>query len=329
MTSCRYPRKLVLQRRISYPHHRSGWGYAMASLDPLLVEDGQECVLLDSIVEDTFYGRIAEAEAAGEIPYRRPWVAFVHAPPDLPAWQDPGKSLRRISQLSVWKDSLPYCRGLLTLSAWLGDQVRQLADVPVLHLKHPTEIPDRKFSFPRFLANPNRRVIQVGWWLRHLCSIGELPVRGLQRTLLQPHLLANGLARFERVIEGERRSRGFPPVAEWGVDVLGWQPNQAYDQLLSENIVFLHLRAASACNTLIECIVRHTPVLVNPLSPVIEYLGERYPFYFQTLDEAAAKAEDFDLLRQAHEYLAALPKEPLTGEMFCRTLAESDFYRGL
>jgi hypothetical protein len=69
--------------------------------------------------------------------------------------------------------------------------------------------------------------------------------------------------------------------------------------------------------------------LVNPLAPVVEYLGEGYPFYFETLAEAAAKADDMDQVRQAHEYLAALPADSLYAETFCRTLAESDLYRGL
>lgn len=329
MTGGDYPRKLVLGRRFSYPHHRSGWDYAMASLEPLLLADGCEGILLDSIVETTFYHRLEQATAAGEIPYRRPWVGFLHAPLDLPAWQDPGKSLRRISQLPAWKDSLPYCRGLVALSEWLAGQAGQLVDVPVMHLKHPTEIPETKFSMARFLANPNRRVIQVGWWLRHLCSIGELPVRSLRRTMIEPFESAKDVVRFERVLEADRLSCGFPPVAEWGVDVLPHQPNRIYDQLLARNIVFLHLRAASACNALIECIARHTPVLVNPLAPVVEYLGEGYPFYFETLAEAAAKADDMDQVRQAHEYLAALPADSLYAETFCRTLAESDLYRGL
>ena len=147
--------------------------------------------------------------------------------------------------------------------------------------------------------------------------------------MIKPLLLATDLARFEHTLEKERLSRGLPPVAEWDLDILPRQPNEIYDQLLSENLVFLHLHTASASNAVIECIVRHTPVLVNPVPSLVEYLGESYPFYFRTLEEAAAKAEDSNQVRQAHEYLAALPKESLTGEYFCLSLAESDFYRNL
>ncbi|HSW50055.1 MAG TPA: hypothetical protein VLH09_07770 [Bryobacteraceae bacterium] len=328
MTAAPYPRKLVLQRRISYPHQRSGWSYALSSLEPLLSPDG-EGVLLDSMIEKNFCRRLAEARAGGEIPYHRPWVGFVHVPPNMPSWLDTGKSLRNISRLPAWRESLPHCKGFLVLSGWLKDQIRQLVDVPILSLKHPTEFPELKFSFERYMNNPCRRVIQVGWWLRRLCSISELPVRTLRRTMIVPHELPGDQARFAQALEGERLERGLPPPAGWDVEVLPRQPDDAYDQLLSQNLVFLHLHSASVSNAVIECIVRHTPVLVNPVPSLVEYLGESYPFYFQTLEEAASKAEDPEQVRQAHEYLSALPKESLTGEYFCRSLAESDFYRSL
>ncbi|MFB3777563.1 MAG: hypothetical protein ACE141_08120 [Bryobacteraceae bacterium] len=281
------------------------------------------------MIEQNFCRRRAEAEASGEIPYLRPWVGFVHVPLEIPAWLETGKSFRHISRLPVWRDSLPHCRGLLVLSEWLRDQVHQLATVPILSLKHPTQIPELKFTFEMYLHNPCRRVIQVGWWLRRLCSISELPVRTLRRTMIVPHELPRDVARFDAALQGERLERGLLAPTEWDVDILPRQPEEAYDQLLSQNLVFLHLHTASVSNAVIECIVRHTPVLVNPVPSLVEYLGESYPFYFRTLEEAAAKAEDPEQVRQAHEYLADLPKESLTGEYFCRSLAESDFYRGL
>ena len=59
-----------------------------------------------------------------------------------------------------------------------------------------------------------------------------------------------------------------------GYDVIGdyrvidWVDNQRYDKLLSRNLVFLDLYAASASNVVIECMRRNTPLLVNPLPAV-------------------------------------------------------------
>ena len=56
--------------------------------------------------------------------------------------------------------------------------------------------------------------------------------------------------------------------------------NNDYDVLLSQNIVFLDLYDTSANNAVIECIARGTPLLINRHPATIEYLGEKYPFYF-------------------------------------------------
>ncbi|MGQ9633529.1 MAG: hypothetical protein ACUVXB_04725 [Bryobacteraceae bacterium] len=71
-----------------------------------------------------------------------------------------------------------------------------------------------------------------------------------------------------------------------------------------------------------ECIVRRTPLLVNPLPAVPEYLGADYACYFSTLEEAAIKASDPELVLAAHRYLANKDQTDLSGETFCRGLAE-------
>ena len=65
--------------------------------------------------------------------------------------------------------------------------------------------------------------------------------------------------------------------------------NNDYDVLLSQNIVFLDLYDTSANNAVIECIARGTPLLINRHPATIEYLGEKYPFYFDSLKEANEK----------------------------------------
>jgi hypothetical protein len=79
--------------------------------------------------------------------------------------------------------------------------------------------------------------------------------------------------------------------------------NEAYDCLLSENVCFLYLYDSSANNAIIECIARHTPLLINKHPAVVEYLGEEYPFYYDTFEEAEKKIHDFDLIKATHEFM--------------------------
>jgi hypothetical protein len=42
-------------------------------------------------------------------------------------------------------------------------------------------------------------------------------------------------------------------------------------------------------STKVECIIRGTPVIVNKIGGVSEYLGDNYPLYFNSLDEVPRK----------------------------------------
>jgi hypothetical protein len=125
------------------------------------------------------------------------------------------------------------------------------------------------------------------------------------------------------------RERITPAVLE-SVVALDFVSNRRYDRLLSENIVFLDLIDASANNAIIECIARNTPLLVNPIPPVIEYLGENYPFFYNSLEEAARKAENLDLVLETHRYLEKHPlKEKLSGACFRESFINSSIYTSL
>ena len=76
-----------------------------------------------------------------------------------------------------------------------------------------------------------------------------------------------------------------------------------YDRLLSENVVFINLVDASAVNTVIECIVRRTPLIVNRLPAVEEYLGRDYPLFYNTLAQAQDLLNNLDALKAGHTYL--------------------------
>jgi len=53
---------------------------------------------------------------------------------------------------------------------------------------------------------------------------------------------------------------------------------------------------------------------------VVEYLGVDYPLYFLTLEEAARKALDMGLIRDAHQYLKGCEtRGKLSAEYFRRS----------
>ncbi|MCP5117618.1 MAG: hypothetical protein GY953_42890 [bacterium] len=175
--------KFSLLEEVDYPHHRSGWKCSMAALKPLLRANG-DGTLLDPSIERHFGRWLARSRRAGLLPYRGPWVGFVHCPPRIPAWHSYRYSPSYYFRLKTWQTGLPLCRGLITLSDWMADWLRRRVSVPVLSVKHPTETPPVTFDLDRFQSHG--RVIQIGWAFRRLCSVYYLPLRRLRKALLLP-----------------------------------------------------------------------------------------------------------------------------------------------
>lgn len=307
---------LNLAFQSNYGNHRSGWQYALNCLKSLHHEQG---IILDGFIEYKFSLPLNSNSTA----YQEPWIGFTHHPLNIPHWWD-NHSLEDILKMPTWQESIRHCRGLFCLSEYQQAYWLQKLDLPIVKLFHPTETPEIKFSLTKFLHNPQPKVVQVGWYLRKLHSIHYLPVKKIRKAMLyvnQPYVSEKFAA--------EKREFGLKPSYQ-NLEIIQRLSNDEYDHLLSENIVYMELYDNTANNAIIECIVRNTPVLVNPLPAVIEYLGIDYPFYFQNRREAASKAENFDLIASTHNYLKSTPiKAKLTPEYFLKSFVESEIYRQL
>jgi hypothetical protein len=102
------------------------------------------------------------------------------------------------------------------------------------------------------------------------------------------------------------------------VHVIDFITDDDFDILLSENIVFLNLVDASASNTVIECIVRSTPLIINRLPALEEALGHDYPGFYSSLFEAAAKIIDMNHILLIHEYMKRIDKTKYHLEYFIK-----------
>ena len=91
-------------------------------------------------------------------------------------------------------------------------------------------------------------------------------------------------------------------------------------------MVYLDFYDVAACNTIIECIMMHTPVLTRRLPGTVEYLGEHYPLFFDSIEEASCKLQNKELVIQAHYYLKGVDKERFRIEKFLTDLVKSEIY---
>jgi hypothetical protein len=110
-------------------------------------------------------------------------------------------------------------------------------------------------------------------------------------------------------------------LQESQVNVISYLNNDDFDTLLSQNVVFLQLKDASAVNTLIECIIRNTPIIVNPLPAVVEYLGPDYPYYYDQTNAFQVNQSNYNLfsirtIQQTYNYLNRMDKTKFQMETF-------------
>jgi len=352
-----HPRgKLRFRTLYDRGHHRSGWRDALAALHPLHHADG---VLFDDFLEVPFAyehprGGIRDgaailgalrggpwesrltSEELRVVPFREPWIGFMHNPPGMPDWFHGDASPQAIFAKRVWQASLPFCRGLFVLSEYHARWLRQQVTAPVSALVHPTAKPTRRFDVDRFLANPDKRIVQVGWWLRRLASIHRLALDadnrlGYRKLRLVPDFAPGADAHLRELLARECAANGYVVDPDRGdVESRSHLPDDAYDALLADNVVFVDLIDASANNTVVECLARGTPLLVNRLPAVEEYLGADYPLYFADLGEAAAFAQDVGRLRAAHDHLLGSPMQArIEPERFRHDLEASEVYQRL
>ncbi|HLP48811.1 MAG TPA: glycosyltransferase, partial [Candidatus Kapabacteria bacterium] len=319
----RFEKKINLgdQLEANYGRHRSGLKYGLSYLTNLHNPNG---IVFDAFIERTFCWH-----PGGIKPHTKPWIGFIHVPPHVPAWFISGQANEKIFKTKAWQESLSLCRGLFVFSNYHKVNLEKKLDIPVNNLLFPTEIPNIQWTWDKFQANQEKKIIQVGWWLRKLHAIYQLPQTRYTKIFLNvEHECVPTLMQIEKNIlmkEGTFHEGMYETV-----ETIRFLPDNEYDRLLCENIVFIYLYDASANNTVTECIARNTPILINPIEPVKEYLGEDYPFYYHSLAEAAEKAQDLDLVLKTHRFLVNHPvKKKLTGAYFRQSFVNSQIYKSL
>lgn len=284
--------------------HRSGWRHVMDQLKTFHSANG---ILLDDFVERSFqhsYNRQI---------WREPWVGIFHHPPDLPEWLDPTALPEDILRTPEFRESQPYLRGAIALSHKLGRWLEARLTCPVCVLKHPTEVPELRFSIDAFRAQAQHPLIQVGWYGRNQWAIYQLHAPDSFRKI---HLLQDRPWVHDAIARTETLSPFRNRPLHGHVEVITEVDNREYDDLLSRSVVFNEYWDLSASNTIIEAIARGTPLVVNRLDATEEYLGSDYPLLYSDIDEVHALLADEGRVAAAAEYLAHLDKTWLDVERF-------------
>lgn len=338
-------------------YHRSGWAYAIGGLMNI---DGHSLdrhprLLLDTYVDRSFHWGLDTLCEIGILPYKQPWLGFVHHTFDE---THSTYNCQEMFKNPVFLESLKSCKGLISLTCYLAGQLKKalenagFAKVSVNVVYHPMEFVQNMFTMDRFLKNKDKKVVQIGAWLRNPYGIYDLPLykewknpMGFRKCALKgkdmnqyfkPNTLFNDIeALLIREYNTEYKNDNEESIGrvcrdsmcrpngvnkycrglydtiiqkDNSVSVLEKLNNDEYDALLSENVVFLDLVDCSAVNTVLEILVRNTPLIVNRHPAVEEILGKHYPGFYANLTDAASMLGDPKKISDMTNYLKKLDK---------------------
>jgi len=352
--------------------HRSGWEFVVNHLERFQNSNGP---IFDSFLDKTFCWNYDFYQKINILPFKRSWTGIFHHTHN----QDFSiNNLVDVFNKPLFIQSLPHCLGIYVLSQYLATWISaalinlNFPNIPINVLTHPTEFVSNTFTFTKFLNNPNKRVIQIGAWLRNTYAIFQLPTPrpqygGLPQILIKTALKGKNMDNYYITpmnlnnitdslydigchINDNNRHHGdmcrphhsnsncnkyivglidMIEENDNSVEILPNVNNDDYDQLLAENIVFINLVDASAVNTVIECIVRNTPILVNRLPAVVECLGPDYPLYYDSLVHAYEILNNFNLLKSGYDYLTKLNKDKFNIDYFLESLINSSIFQSI
>jgi hypothetical protein len=286
-------------------HHHTGWPWVRTYLRALESDDG---LPLDDAVDYSYRaGKRVVAPRREE-----PWGAIFHQPADIPDWFPGYKTSPSVWMESAeWRCSAPHLVLAVAMCNPLADWLDARLERPVLRLLHPAAPPGEVFDLERFEARP--RVVQLGHHLRNLEAIHQLrPVQGME--YMEVRLEGPVPDKRRRAVEAHWKSLG-SRVHHPGVSIQAPLDDAGYERLLAESVVFLEFLTVAAANVVVECMVRATPLVVNRLPAIEDYLGRDYPLFYDDIADAH-RLLDRASLRAGHAYLAALDKSVLEPERF-------------
>jgi polysaccharide pyruvyl transferase WcaK-like protein len=332
--------------------HRAGWNYVYNTLK--YYSNDSSDLILDLYIDRTFGWDYTINSYLKMIPYEKLWSGFIHHTFDTSFSE---YNIYEYFEKENFIKSLKYCKCFFVLSDYLKSQLEYYLrlfnfKIPVYSLVHPTDFNVKKFKFKNFDVK-KFKLLHVGGWLRNIYSFYKLS--GIHnKFLLKGKNMNNYIPPKDLIIECKDNEntdiykmicpdkpccpnrhctnqwvKDFKKDVEQtinSVKIIEHLSNQEYDDLLSKNVVFINLHDGSAVNTIIECIVRNTPIIVNKCPLTIEIFGENYPLFYNNYvnDFSKTNEEVKNLLKcfniyKAYIYLSCMNKKKYSIEYFIET----------
>jgi hypothetical protein len=167
-----------------------------------------------------------------------------------------------------------------------------------------------KWNYESYINNENKKIIQVGNWLRKTYGIFKINV---------PETFTKTITPFGERTQNELKfwsDRDNIVIGEseyYSVTKYTFIEEKEYVELFKNNLFFLHIYDSTANNIILECIKANCPIIVNNNSSVKNYLGNDYPLYYTDYTQINDLLSNKNILK-AYVHLKNLNKDKFDNE---------------
>lgn len=273
-----------------WSHHHSGWPYCVCEFRKKIHNSNGIDTYTNSIVPIIFKAKE---------PISNLWTGFLHI--TCHEWD----YLKNFYETEPCQRSMEKCKGIFFLSKYVCNFFKNATNCNVLCDSVKMAISPPKFNFDFDLYQRDKKICTIGHWLRRIESIQKIKTHSIKKYILN---CTNQEFNFNNV------------------ESIKYLEENKYEELLRSSIVFLDLKDASVNNTVLECIARSTPLIVNRHPAVEEYLGIDYPLFYESLDQVEELSKDINVLK-AIDYLNNMDKSFLSIDRMIDSITNSKVYK--
>lgn len=294
--------KLETAEQVVWKYHFFGWGQAIKTLSSLHNNYGIK-----------FIGYLDEIASSQEI--KEPFIGFFHHTPYSPnnKHYEKLKGLNFYFNSKIWEKNKKYCKGIFTLCNYTKKFIEKNFNIHVDNLWFP--MPNNNvnlFCWEKYYKNKTKIIFNPGNWLRDLNFYNKLKT-----------------SKIKTITKNWKKISPYFEDPNESIECLGYLNYENYDKLISSNIVFQCYFDVAASNTILECIAKNTPIIVNRLPAAEEYLGKDYPLFYNNSEEASTLCDDEDMIYAGHVYLKNMNKKIFTSEYFLNSFISSKIYKNI
>ena len=172
---------------------------------------------------------------------------------------------------------------------------------------HPI-MSDENISFSYELFLSNKHILHIGWWLRNFNSFinFKLPPSYKKKIIIKDDFKQDF---FKNITIPKNNNIEFKYQLS----------NEKYREVFTNSVIFADIVEGVANNTILECILFNTPIILRRTPSSEEYLGKEYPLFFNTIEELFYLYDEsvlLNLIQSSHNYLRNMDKTHISIETF-------------